>query len=179
MNKKTNAQTAGAKDEIAELIEKIAQKRKAGELSALTVAQLAKLKPLMELNDKDQKEREHFRKRGYRYGTLNESWEALRSISEATRHGKFPPVDAMHWLAAAVQRTVEDDPKQLIRELGLYVMGRRRLVDPDEIAARVEELKNSGSSIMDASEIAAREFGCATKTAYRWHRDLIMGVKSK
>lgn len=167
------------KKEIDRLITEIRKKQETGELPSLTPAQIARLSELNAINKKDSVEREFFRKRGYVYGTTAEAWEALRSIAASTKRGQFPSLDVLHWLTAAIERTEEDDPKQLIRELGLYVMGRRRKVDPDEIAARVEVLKNSGSSIMDACVQAGKEFGCATKTAYRWHRDLIMGVKSK
>lgn len=119
-------------------------------------------------------EGEQFAASGFRFGTVDESWLALHVIAEAFRKGEAPDPMVMEWFAAAVDRCPENDPVQLVRELGLYVHGRRRKVDPDLVARRVQQLITGGASIMAACEQAAEELGCASKTAYRWHRDFVM-----
>lgn len=166
-----------SKKEIERLIAEIRKKQEAGELPSLTPEQVQRLEDLRAINKADKDEQKKFAARGYRFGTVAEGWDALRSIPAALKAGKYPDMTTLNWLAAAVERCNENDARQLIRELGLFIHGRHRIVDPEEIAVRIEELKKGGSSVMAACEIAAEEFGCATKTAYRWHRTYITSKK--
>lgn len=102
--------------------------------------------------------------------TVSESWQALRSLTETLKKNKMPSKIQIMWFSSAVDRCKEDDPTQLIRELGLLVQGRHRTVNPAQVAERVSELIASGLSIMAASEQAAEEIGCSSHAAYRWHR---------
>ena len=102
--------------------------------------------------------------------TVSESWLALRSLSETLKKNKMPSKIQINWFSSAIDRCKEDDPTQLIRELGLLVQGRRLTVNPHKVAERVSELIAAGLSIMAASEQAAEEIGCSAHAAYRWHR---------
>lgn len=159
-----------AKDELSQLIQAIGEKLASGELSAPSPAQLEKMQELADINNQHQEELKKFTKGGFKYGTINESWDALRGIAQALKHNKYPIAEHRGWLVSAVERCKEDDEMQLLRELGLIVRGRRRTVNPDAVSGRVAELVKSGSSIMAACKQASDELGCTTKTAHRWYK---------
>lgn len=100
------------------------------------------------------------------FGTVSGAWDALRSI----KAGETPSREVLDWLSAAIDRCDQNDPKQLLRELGLSVHGRRRTVNPDVIAKAVSDLVKGGASIMVACEMASKRIGCSAHAAYRWHR---------
>lgn len=171
MSKKSTTKHDSPAEEIASLIEAISKKGTAASgLEALTPEQEARLSVLVAINKQDQVDRAAFKKRGYKYGTVEESWEALRSIAKATKLGKYPPVDALHWLTAACERTKTNDEMQLVRELGLLVRGRRLTVNPQSVAELVQKFIDSGNSIMEACEQASQKMGCTMKTAHRWYK---------
>ncbi|MBU3656894.1 MAG: hypothetical protein FGM35_02510 [Rhodocyclaceae bacterium] len=84
--------------------------------------------------------------------------------------GATPPKAAAKWFAEAVTHSRSRDPLQLVRDLGLYVHGRRRVANVERLTELVNKLIQSGNSIMHACELAAARMGCSTKTAYRWYR---------
>lgn len=102
--------------------------------------------------------------------TVTESWQALRGLAETLKKNKMPNKVQINWFASAVERCKDDDEAQLLRELGLVMMGRTRTVNPKAVSGRVAELVASGSSIMAACEQASKEMGCTMKTAHRWYK---------
>lgn len=170
MTKKTTSQSADFGEELAKLLEGIGSKQKSGQLPTLTKGQREKLQELLSAHEVDKVDRAAFKKRGYKYATVEESWDALRSIAEATKLGKYPPVDAMHWLSAAYERTKGNDEIQLVRELGLLVRGRKLTVNPESVAELVQKFIDSGSGVMDACALASQQMGCTMKTAHRWYK---------
>lgn len=105
-----------------------------------------------------------------KFGTIEESWAALRGIAAALKNGQTPTDGQSRWFVSAIQRCKANDESQLLRELGLVTRGRRRTVNPDVVSGRVAELIKGGSSIMAACEQASEELGCTTKTAHRWYK---------
>lgn len=112
-------------------------------------------------------------------GTVKESWAALRHIATSSRKGFAPHPNVAEWFAEALDRCNEGDALQLVRELGLYVHGRRRVVNPVSVVQRVDELRAAGSAIMAACAITAKEFGCSHKTVHRWHRASVIESPSR
>lgn len=167
---KTKKTEDNANDELSKLISSVRERLESGELSAPSPAQLEKMQELANINNQHQVELKKFAKGGFKYGTINESWEALREIAQALKLNKYPLAEHRGWLVSAVERCKEDDEMQLLRELGLVVRGRRRTVNPDAVSGRVAELVKSGSSIMAACKQASDELGCTTKTAHRWYK---------
>ena len=142
-------------------------------------------KTFIQLQRRNKLDEDAFVSRGYRYGTPGESWQAVRRLALSLDKSEIPAPDLMDWFAAAVDRCPEDDPMQLVRELGLMVRDKRPTVNAEVVAKRVNELIKGGSSIMGACEQAADELGCAAKTAHHWHRmwnkqkDLSTALRSK
>jgi len=127
-------------------------------------------KVFIQLQRRNKLDEDAFVRRGYKYGTPGEAWDAVRRLAVSLDQSKLPSPDVMEWFSAAVERCQEDDPVQLVRELGLMVRGKRPTVNAEVVSKRVNELIKSGSSIMGACEQVAEEFGCAAKTAHHWYR---------
>lgn len=104
-------------------------------------------------------------------------WDALRELSATIKAGGKPNLETLDWIASAVDGCKSENPRQLLRELGLCVHGRPGVVVPSDVATRVEELKVAGNSIMQACALAGEEYGCSDDTAYRWHRR-VFNIKS-
>lgn len=145
----------------------------------LTKEQRQRLGALLELNKSARAQTAAFIKRGCQFGTVNEAWDALRGLADALKNNRSPTLEQTGWLVSAVERCKEDDEAQLLRELGLVVMGRRRTVSPDVVSARVIELVKSGGSIMASCEQAAEEIGCTPKTAHRWYRAAVLEAEKR
>lgn len=110
-----------------------------------------------------------FVQRGYKFGTVNESWDAVRELAHSLEEGKLPSSRLIEWYTAAVERCNGNDATDLVRQLGLFVHGRHRKVDPETVVTKVNALINSGSSIMAACGLVADELGCSLKTVHRWY----------
>jgi hypothetical protein len=155
-----------------ELLKILKSRIESGEEKPLTDKQRATLQEISDVAKHKGEWRKAFAKNGHRFGTVTETWEALRGISKSRKLGQYPDIDTLNWLASGIDRCKKNDPAQLLRELGLLIHGRHRSVNPDLVADRVNELIKSGSSIMQAAEQAASEIGCSVHAAYRWHRQV-------
>lgn len=99
---------------------------------------------------------------------VKDKWLKLRCLSAAVKAGDPVSAETLRWIADAIDATSGNDPKDLIRSLGLYVHGRHRKFDTDSVRAEVAALIAAGSSIMTACERVADAHGCSVKTVYRW-----------
>lgn len=118
----------------------------------------------------DMEELEDIKERGYKFGTSWESWDALAELTDALANGEDTPPAVTLWFVAAMSRMDKQDPRELVRQLGLVEMGRARLVNKFQISKKMVELVDGeGLTKADAARRCAVEFGCSTSTALHWY----------
>lgn len=112
-----------------------------------------------------------FERRGFRFGTPEESWQALHQIAEAIEIGApIPPIPAV-WLLTALNSMTADDPKELVRALGFIENGRSRVVNKFDLVERMIELvEGQDMKKIEAARVCAGEFNCHYETALYWYR---------
>lgn len=118
----------------------------------------------------DSLDAEEFEDRGYQFGTPQESWDAINRMCDAIEIGEPVPPDVGLWFLNAVNQMRNEDPRELLRQLGLIVHGRSRVVNKFDICERMVELVDKeGQKKSDAARSCAAEFGCSTSTALHWY----------
>ncbi len=110
-----------------------------------------------------------FERRGYRWGTTKESLAALYDLSDQVHEGEPINSRTALWFLNAINEFDPKDPKSLLHALGLIDLGRSRVVNPFDVANRVDEIIAGGSPVMRACHQAAEELGCSYKTAHHWY----------
>lgn len=109
-------------------------------------------------------------RRGYKYGTAAECWEALRIIADAIKRGQPVSEDVALWFSNAVTSNTDNDIDGLVRDMGFVEQGRPRVVNRFDVMALMKDLtENKGHSKAAAARIAARELHCSKSTALHWH----------
>lgn len=113
---------------------------------------------------------DEFARRGYEFGTIEQSWAALKNLGKSLEFGlPVHPVQAL-WLLNALNRTKEGDPQDLLRNLGLVARGRSKVVNKYDVSDRMQALIDGGMVKEHAALQVAEEFGCSRATALHWHR---------
>lgn len=113
---------------------------------------------------------EDFEKRGFEYGTIEQSWEALESLAKSIELGLPPHPAAGLWLLNALNKTKTHDPQDLLRNLGLVARGRSKVVNKFDVSDRMAELIDGGMVKEHAAQQVAKEFSCSRATALHWYR---------
>lgn len=113
---------------------------------------------------------EDFERRGYEYGTIEQSWSALHRMAESIEQDGQVSPDVALWLLNALNRTKEGDPQDLLRNLGLVARGRSKVVNKYDVSDRMQALIDGGMVKEHAALQVAEEFGCSRATALHWHR---------
>lgn len=116
-------------------------------------------------------------RRGYRFGTPAECWEALRILSDAIKHGKKVSEDVALWFSKAVDSNTGKNAKALARDLGFVERGAARKFNPHDINNHMVELINEGLTKAEASRVCASAYGCHPETALLWFRKGIGNAK--
>lgn len=114
---------------------------------------------------------EEFEERGYRFGTPQECWDAIFALGECLESDKQVPPSISLWFLNSLNGLEKEDPKELLRQLGLVEMGRTRQFNRFDICERMIELvEGEGMVKAEASRKAAAEFGCHPETCLMWYR---------
>lgn len=113
---------------------------------------------------------EEFARRGFKYGTPQQSWKALEAMAAGLATDEGIPPEVALWFVNAMNSVERGDIKGLVRQLGFHEMGRSRVVNPHDIGNRMTELvEKRGMSKAEASRQCATEFKCSPSTALAWY----------
>lgn len=113
---------------------------------------------------------DEFERRGYEFGTPEQSWAALHAIAQAIVSEQTVPSHAGLWLVNALNKTTEQDPQDLLRNLGLIARGRSKVVNKYDVSDRMAALIDGGMVKEHAAKQVAQEFDCSRATALHWYR---------
>jgi hypothetical protein len=113
-----------------------------------------------------------FEKRGFTFGTPDQSWSALRAMAWDLSNGLQVRPDVALWFVTAMNKLNDNqDINELTKALGLYEHGRKRQFNKfdlsDDMAKFVEK---EGMTKAEASRRVAALYGCNPETAIMWYR---------
>ena len=119
----------------------------------------------------DSLDAEEFEERGFRFGSSQDSWKAVLEMADHIEAGEPIPETLSLWFLNALNKTKKEDPKELMRQLGLIERGTTRKFNRYDIAAKMIELvEGEGLIKAEAARHCAEEFGCHPETALMWYR---------